>query len=74
MTSNTSGPRTHPADQGEPASTPEHAVHQTGLVALVRSLRGAPSRRDLVRGLAAAGVGIGLAAFPHLGEAKPQRR
>jgi hypothetical protein len=38
------------------------------------SLRSVPSRRDVLRGLAATGVGLSLAAFPSLAEAAPTPR
>ena len=37
---------------------------------LMRSLTGAPSRRNILRGLAGAGLGLGAARFPEIGRAK----
>jgi len=40
----------------------------------IRSLMRAPSRRDLLRGLAAAGLGLGAARLPDLAAAKKKRK
>lgn len=45
-----------------------------GVPTLVHTLRGVPSRRDVLSGLAAAGSSLGLATLPALSEAKPRRR
>ncbi len=54
-------------DQAEPSD-------QLGITSLLHTLRGAPSRRDVLRGLTSAGLSLGLAALPVLTEAKPKRR
>lgn len=41
---------------------------------LRQALSGIPSRRDVLRGLAAAGLGLGVATVPELAGAKPKRR
>ncbi len=53
--------------------TDEEPIHQHGFSALLPSLRGVPSRRDVLRGLAAAGIGLGLTSIPTVTEAKPKR-
>ena len=62
------------ADRSDPGPKGRHDAHRSRLDTLLRSLRGAPSRREVLRGLAATGFGIGLAASPQLGEGKPKRR
>jgi hypothetical protein len=52
----------------------EQDTNPNRLADVWRSLRDVPSRRDVLRGLTAAGLGLGLAALPELGEAKPKRR
>jgi hypothetical protein len=43
-------------------------------VLFLRALRSAPSRRDLVRGLVGAGLGLGFARVPDLSAAKKRKR
>jgi hypothetical protein len=40
----------------------------------IRSVSGVPSRRDLLRGLAGAGLGLGATRLPHVAAAKKKRR
>jgi hypothetical protein len=64
-------PLAHRADRIAPGSQQGHDAYHTRLAGVLRSLSGVPSRREVLRGLAA---GLGLAAVPLLGEAKPKRR
>ncbi len=45
-------------------------MDQIGILALTRSLTAAPSRRDVLRGLAGAGLGLGAARWPNRAAAK----
>lgn len=44
---------------------------QPDVVTVLHTLRGVPSRRDVLHGLTTAGLGLGLAFLPTLSEAKP---
>ena len=72
MSANSFDPAPRRDDRIDPSG--EQGVSQNRLAMLMRSLRGATARRDLLRGLAATGFGLGLAAVPLFGEAKPKRR
>jgi hypothetical protein len=49
-------------------------MDQNRFDAVTRSLSGFPSRRDLLRGLAGAGLGLGIARLPDLVDAKKKRK
>jgi hypothetical protein len=49
-------------------------MDQQHLTRVTRSLSGMPSRRDVLRGLAAAGLGLGSARLPVATEAKKRKR
>jgi hypothetical protein len=49
-------------------------MDQNRFVSVTRSLTTLPSRRDLLRGLVAAGLGLGIARLPDLVEAKTKRK
>lgn len=43
-------------------------------VYVMRAMRGVPSRRDVLRSLAGAGLGVGIVRFPDLAAAKKRKR
>lgn len=47
---------------------------QNRFAAVTRAVRSIPSRRDVLRGLAGAGLGLGIARLPDLAEAKKKRK
>jgi hypothetical protein len=49
-------------------------MDQQRLTLLTRSLTRVPSRRDVLRGLVAAGFGLGVARFPAIAEAKKPKK
>jgi hypothetical protein len=51
-----------------------HSVNQQRFALLIRSLTNVPSRRDVLRGLGAAGLALGLARSFELAEAKKKKR
>ncbi len=49
-------------------------MDQNSILDLTRWMRGTPSRRDVLRGLAGAGLGLGVARVPAMTEAKKKRK
>lgn len=49
-------------------------MNQNRMLALTRSLTAVPSRRDVLRGLAGAALGLGVARWPQPGEAKTRKK
>jgi hypothetical protein len=47
-------------------------MHRSGY--FMRAMRGVPSRRDVLRSLAGAGLGVGIVRFPDLAAAKKRKR
>lgn len=73
MNPNRFDPDARRADRIASGNEQARDLGQPRLAPLLRVLRGTPSRRDVLRGLAATGFGLGL-AVPSLAEAKPNRR
>jgi hypothetical protein len=49
-------------------------MNATCFDAVTRSLASAPSRRDVLRGLAGMGLGLGMARWPSTAETKKKRK
>ena len=49
-------------------------MDQLRLSTLSRSLTAVPSRRDVLRGLVGAGIGLGIGRVPEVAEAKKKRK
>jgi hypothetical protein len=55
-------------------SAEEFAVDADRLAAVIRSFSSLPSRRDLLRGFGAVGIGLGALRLPHVAEARKKHK